>query len=179
MLTLVTRLSDIINTWRRDSLSLEPIRAMMGAGLADYLHIPFTYCWSPSLVPKPKDWAANIGALTPLIIPHNDYRMLILTILDVCGFFFRDAPDYSPPSELETFLKDGPTPIYIGFGSIVMDNPEKMSQIILEAVGKTGVRAIVSKGWSKLGTGMQDPNVFFLDECPHGRFCFIFEGDYH
>lgn len=51
-----------------------------------------------------------------------------------------------------------------------MDKPEKMSQTILEAVRETGVRAIVSKGWSKLGTGMEDPNVFFLDDCPHGRF---------
>lgn len=61
MLTLRFRLVDIINMWRKDSLSLEPIRAMMGAGLADYLQLPFTYCWSPSLVRTPADWPSNIG----------------------------------------------------------------------------------------------------------------------
>lgn len=58
---LMFSLEDIINTWRENSLSLEPIRAMMGIGLADYLHVPFTYFWSPSLLPKPSDWAPNIG----------------------------------------------------------------------------------------------------------------------
>jgi UDP:flavonoid glycosyltransferase YjiC (YdhE family) len=90
----------------------------------------------------------------------------------VCGFFFRDPPSYTPPSELEEFLKDGPAPIYIGFGSIVMENPENMTRTILDAVHETGVRAIVSKGWSKLGTGVRDPNVFFLDDCPHGKSLF-------
>jgi hypothetical protein len=47
---------------------------------------------------------------------------------------------------------------------------EKMSQTILAAIRETRVRAIVSKGWSKLGTGMHDRNVFFLDDCPHGRW---------
>ena len=140
---------------------------MMGAGLADYLHIPFTYCWSPSLIPKPKDWASNIGIGSWL--SDNYKRDHSLRITDVCGFFFRDPPRYSPPSELEEFLKDGPAPIYIGFGSIVMDNPGNMTRTILEAVHETGVRAIVSKGWSRLGTGVQDPDVFFLDDCPHGR----------
>lgn len=40
----------------------------MGAGLADYLHVPFTYCWSPSLVPKPKDWPSNIGKQIQILI---------------------------------------------------------------------------------------------------------------
>jgi hypothetical protein len=102
-------------------------------------------------------------------LSNNYKRDHSLRVTDVCGFFFRDPPEYSPPSELEEFLKDGPAPIYIGFGSIVMDNPENMTRTILESVHETGVRAIVSKGWSKLGTGVQDPNVFFLDDCPHGR----------
>lgn len=88
----------------------------------------------------------------------------------MCGFFFREPPDYTPPVELEEFLKSGPTPIYIGFGSIVMDNPQVMTEIILCAVRDSGVRAIVSKGWSKLGEGYSDPNVIFIDDCPHGKY---------
>lgn len=61
LLILVIRLIDGVNVWRKSCLSLEPIRAMVGVGLAEYLHVPVTYLWSPSLVPKPPDWASNIG----------------------------------------------------------------------------------------------------------------------
>lgn len=54
------RLGDIINKFRR-SLDLEPVSTAEGPNLADNLKIPFTYCWSPGLVPKPRDWHAHIG----------------------------------------------------------------------------------------------------------------------
>lgn len=53
-----------------------------------------------------------------------------------------------------------------------MDNPQIMTEIILCAVRDCGVRAIVSKGWSKLGKGYSDPNVLFIDDCPHGKYWF-------
>ncbi len=87
---------------------------------------------------------------------------------DVCGFFFREAPDFDAPDDLRTFLNDGPPPVYIGFGSIVIDDPNKMTAMILEAVQQTGVRAIISRGWSKLGTGREsDKQVFYVGDCPH------------
>lgn len=40
--------------------------------------------------------------------------------------------------------------------------------MILEAVRQTGVRAIISRGWSKLGGSQEsDSNVFYLGDCPH------------
>jgi UDP:flavonoid glycosyltransferase YjiC (YdhE family) len=49
------------------------------------------------------------------------------------------------------FLKAGPPPVYIGFGSIVVDSPEALTSLIFSAVKKAGVRALVSKGWGGLG----------------------------
>lgn len=94
---------------------------------------------------------------------------------DVCGFFFRDPPQYDPPAELAKFLHAGPPPVYIGFGSIVIDDPAKLTATILQAVRETGVRAIVSRGWSKLGGSDDDQggydydkrNVMFIGDCPH------------
>jgi hypothetical protein len=54
------RLGDIVNTWRH-ALDLEPIPFTEGPLLAETLQIPFTYCWSPALIPKPADWPAHIG----------------------------------------------------------------------------------------------------------------------
>lgn len=89
----------------------------------------------------------------------------------MCGFFFRDAPQYTPPPELDAFLNAGPAPVYIGFGSIVIDDPEKMTNILLDAVRALGVRAIISKGWSKLGAAVTDlsQDVMLLGDCPHGK----------
>ncbi|CAG8279064.1 unnamed protein product [Penicillium salamii] len=137
-------LGDVINQWRI-SIDLEPIPATVGPSLPEALKVPHTYCWSPALVPKPKDWPAHI---------------------DVCGFFFRDPPSYSPPSELAEFLQAGPPPVYIGFGSIVVDNPQKLIDTVVIAIVRSGVRAIISKGWSGL-VGAPNPNIYYIDDCPH------------
>ncbi|KAJ5424558.1 Glycosyl transferase family 28 [Penicillium cf. griseofulvum] len=137
-------LGDVINRWR-NSIDLEPIPATEGPGLAETLKIPYTYCWSPALVPKPRDWPGHI---------------------DVCGFFFRDPPSYSPPSELREFLQNGSPPVYIGFGSIVVDDPQKLIDTIVLAVVRAGVRAIISKGWSGL-VGSPNSNIYYIDDCPH------------
>lgn len=120
----------------------------MGPVMASALKIPFTYCWSPALVPKPPDWPAHI---------------------DVCGFFFRNPSPYNPPKDIDQFLRNGPPPVYIGFGSIVLDDPTKMTASILDAVHMLGIRAIISRGWSNLGgnASKDNKNVLFIDDCPH------------
>lgn len=59
-LTWTTSLGDVVNTWR-GNLGLEEVDFSEGPLLAETLRVPFTYCWSPSLVPKPKDWGQHIG----------------------------------------------------------------------------------------------------------------------
>ena len=104
---------------------------------------------SPALIPKPADWGNNI---------------------DISGFFFLDlASSFTPEPELAEFLAAGPPPVYIGFGSIVVDDPNAMTRMIFDAIHKSGVRALVSKGWGGLGAddvGIPD-GVFMLGNCPH------------
>lgn len=101
------------------------------------------------MIPKPKDWG-----------PH----------IQISGFFFLNlASNYTPAPDLAEFLAAGEPPIYIGFGSIVVDDPNAMTQLIFEAVKKTGRRALVSKGWGGLGAdelGIPE-GVFMLGNCPH------------
>ncbi|KAE8397505.1 hypothetical protein BDV37DRAFT_289365 [Aspergillus pseudonomiae] len=62
----------------------------------------------------------------------------------------------------------GTTPIYIGFGSIVVDDPAQLTKTLFEAVRLTGQRALISKGWGKLGGDVDIPdNIFLLGNCPH------------
>jgi UDP:flavonoid glycosyltransferase YjiC (YdhE family) len=63
---------------------------------------------------------------------------------------------------------DGAKPIYIGFGSIVIEDPKALTDMILQALELTGTRALISHGWSNLGQGYEsNDNMFFLDDCPH------------
>lgn len=59
--------------------------------------------------------------------------------------------------------------MYIGFGSIVVDDPNALTTMIFEAIRRVGVRALVSKGWGGLGGEQLDlpPGVMMLGNCPH------------
>jgi hypothetical protein len=98
---------------------------------------------SPALIPKPKDWDSHIS---------------------LSGFYFLSlASNYQPDPELAEFLAAGPPPVYIGFGSIVVDDPNAMTELIFEAVRKTGQRALVSKGWGGLGADdLNKPDGVFM-----------------
>ena len=76
-------------------------------------------------------------------------------------------PTYTPPKDLADFLASGPSPVYIGFGSIVIDDPTRLTNILLEAVEASGARAIISRGWSKIGEASARSGIFYLDDCPH------------
>lgn len=73
-----------------------------------------------------------------------------------------------PPEGLSKFLEAGEPPVYIGFGSIVVDDPDQFTKLIFEAVRKAGIRALVSKGWGGLGDeGSTPDNVYMLENTPH------------
>ncbi|KAJ3335083.1 hypothetical protein HDU93_006551 [Gonapodya sp. JEL0774] len=139
-------LGDIINDFRQYDLGLSRLDIQTGPWIAKQLRIPHSYTWSPNLIPKPADWGDHI---------------------DVVGFFFLPGSGekgYQPPAELTTFLEKKDKPIvYIGFGSIVVDDPNKLTMTIFEAVRKAGVRALVSKGWGGLGgSDLEVPEDVYL-----------------
>jgi sterol 3beta-glucosyltransferase len=86
-------LGGLTNRFRTKRLKLRELANREGPGIADYLKIPYMYCWSPNLIPKPADWKEHI---------------------DVSGYYFLEDSDYTPDAVLLDFLEAGPTPIYIG-----------------------------------------------------------------
>ena len=120
ILKLIRRLSGVINKFRTKTLGLDDLTTYSGASVTERLDIPWTYCFSPELVPKPKDWAAHIGMSARLQFDQFSlvsYSRMGLThiIADVVGFYFLDlAQNYQPPADLMEFLNAGPPPVYIG-----------------------------------------------------------------
>ncbi|KAG2179075.1 hypothetical protein INT43_001925, partial [Umbelopsis isabellina] len=94
--------------------------------------VPFLYCFSPSIVPSPLDW---------------------MDWVHCTGYWFLDNPqtNWQPDEKLLEFLNnenDQRPIIYVGFGSIIVPDPDEITKVISESVLKAGVRAIISKGWS-------------------------------
>ncbi len=142
-------LGDLVNRFRVKTLGLEPMSTLWAPGQLFRLKVPYTYLWSPGLVPKPPDWGPEI---------------------DIAGFVFLDlASSYKPPQELVKFLEAGEEPIYIGFGSISgVEDPDAFTRMVFGAVEKAGVRAVISKGWGDMGKGMEIPDsIMLIDNVPH------------
>jgi vancomycin aglycone glucosyltransferase len=80
-------------------------------------------------------------------------------------------PDDRPlPPEVETFLRAGSPPLYVGFGSMPDDEPGRTSRRVLEAARMAGVRLLLSAGWSGLGGGEDlGPSVLGVGPVSHGR----------
>ncbi|KAM7526641.1 hypothetical protein LguiA_016543 [Lonicera macranthoides] len=138
---------DVINDFRKKKLKLRPVTYLSGS-YSSPPDVPYGYIWSPHLVPKPKDWGSNI---------------------DVAGFCFLDlASNYVPQDTLVEWLKHGKQPVYIGFGSLPVQEPEKLTQIIVQALEMTGQRGIINKGWGGLGNMAESKDfVYLLDNVPH------------
>ncbi|KAK3954229.1 hypothetical protein QBC32DRAFT_95369 [Pseudoneurospora amorphoporcata] len=142
-------LGDLVNNFRVKTLGLDPVSTLWAPGATYRLHVPFSYLWSPGLVAKPQDWGEEV---------------------DVSGFVFLElASTFKPPDDLVKFLDAGEAPVYIGFGSIVVDDADRFTQMIFDAVKQAGVRALVSKGWGGLGGDSLDvpENIHMLDNTPH------------
>ncbi|KAK9803534.1 hypothetical protein WJX73_005456 [Symbiochloris irregularis] len=148
--------SDLLDKLRTEELGLPTMGHLfqIGFGYAHYYtnhKVPFTYAWSEAVAPRPKDWKSYI---------------------DVAGYFTLDSTAserYKPPKELEEFLAEH-DPIYIGFGSLVVDDPEKLTRKIFAALKETGEAALIGKGWGNLGVieGEEPPeNVLLIDAVPH------------
>ncbi|KAL2163771.1 hypothetical protein VTH06DRAFT_5830 [Thermothelomyces fergusii] len=118
-----------INRWRRRLLGL-PNTSLEKLQINK---VPFLYNFSPYVVPPPLD--------------YSDW-------IRVTGYWFLDEGDrnWEPPKELTDFIdkarRDGKKLVYVGFGSILVPDPAKMTQEVIDAVLKADVRCILSKGWS-------------------------------
>ena len=138
----------LLTDWRKSN-GMSPRK---GKPCPDYTlgpnRIPVVYALSEALLPRPKDWPETIA---------------------MNGFWLqKDARPQPPAPELEDFLRAGEPPIYIGFGSMVSGDMEKTFGIVIEAVRRTGLRVLLSGGWSGLTETNDLPeNLFLCGDAPH------------
>jgi UDP:flavonoid glycosyltransferase YjiC (YdhE family) len=101
---------------------------------------------SRHVLPRPVDWAQH----------HR-----------ITGYIFEDDPEWEPPRSLVDFLQSGAKPVYIGFGSLRERKPEALTRLLLDAVERAGVRAVLLSGWAGLGTLRVSNDVHVVEYAPH------------
>jgi sterol 3beta-glucosyltransferase len=131
----------------RDRLGLPRVLQRNLSAYAFACGVPHVHLFSEAVQPRPADWPSWAT---------------------VAGFCFLDAPrSWVPPADLVRFLDAGPPPIYVGFGSMTGLDPESLTRLAVAAVRKAGGRAVLVSGWSALGAGLLNDDVFVAADVPH------------
>ncbi|MFD4867173.1 glycosyltransferase [Streptomyces sp. NPDC058412] len=71
------------------------------------------------------------------------------------------------PAALMAFLDAGTPPVYVGFGSIPLRDPEGVARATVEAIRAQGCRAVLSRGWADLALIDDQDDCFVVGEVNH------------
>ena len=144
--------------WQMSKASIKRFWKDKFAGIPHNFSNPFSQLQSENrltlvacsnyVFPKPQDWSKEV---------HNT------------GYWFLDEDYRSPPKELQEFLQAGTPPVYVGFGSL--GDPTKavqMTELVIEAIERSGQRGILAKGWNGMTEMTQIPKtIFMVESIPH------------
>ena len=139
---------DIINEFRQELLGITKLpKSTSPLQMANGKPIPVLHGYSELVSPRPSDW------------PNTAH---------VTGYWFLEREnDWQPSVELIDFLKAGEKPVYVGFGSMAGRNPQRMANIVVDALQKAKVRGIIATGWGGLDVSNLTETIFKLDRVPH------------
>jgi len=83
-------------------------------------------------------------------------------------WIFRDTSGLD--ARVESFVRAGAPPIYVGFGSMVAKPSLDLGQRVVRAARLAGRRVIVAGGWASIDKGLQESDdVLAIAEAPHDQ----------
>lgn len=110
---------------------------------------------SPAFCPPRPDWGANQV---------------------ICGFFNlpEEARPWDMPDDLRQFLKAGPPPVYITFGSMlaVLKDKKQLTQttrMLVDSARQAGCRAIIQSRWPEIDEIPEDDTIYRISAAPHPK----------
>ncbi|CAK7230156.1 Sterol 3-beta-glucosyltransferase [Sporothrix bragantina] len=183
-----------INRWRNNVLGLRNTTLEK----MQINKVPFLYNFSACVVPPPLDWSDWIRVTGYWFLDEgtsNNTKAVDSSADASDATETSEAtteatketkaaevkPAWEPPQDLLDFInkarRDNKKLVYVGFGSIVVPDPAKMTQEVIDAVHKADVRCILSKGWSERLAKKDDdappveevmpPEIFPIKSAPH------------
>jgi sterol 3beta-glucosyltransferase len=144
-LRMVDRLCTQAVTELRHRLQLPPASPSAMRRRQEQANWPVLHGFSTALVPRPRDWRSGMKVVGTWW-PHHDAAERL-------------------PADLEDFLHAGPRPVLIGFGSMAAGDGERLSEIAVRALRRTGLRGILQSGGAGLAADGDD--VLTIGDVPH------------
>ncbi len=135
-----------INRWREATLHLPSLPIQGYFEKIGTRQIPIVNGFSQHVVPRPDDWHENIH---------------------ITGYWFPEDKHWQPSEDLSAFLAAGTPPVFIGFGSMPIKDPQRTTTIVLDALKQSGQRGILHMGWGNLGNQPLPDTVFKIDYAPY------------
>ena len=134
--------------WRRDA----GMTATGPFGPASRLYtgrVPVVYGFSSLVVPPPDDWPAWHRAAGYWTAPAR-------------GSWDRED------ARVAAFLRDGPPPVFVGFGSMTSRNPQRVLARVVEALRVVGCRGLLT-GARALPARLEAPDMLVAEGFSHAR----------
>ncbi|GAA5053100.1 glycosyltransferase [Streptomyces similanensis] len=129
----------------RHRLRLPPLSPAATRRRQERADWPVLHGFSTALVPRPADWRPGLDVVGNWW-PHHD-------------------PAARLPARLEDFLRAGPRPVLITFGSMAAGDGERLSGIAVAALRRAGLRGVLQAGRAQLAADGDD--VLTLGDVPH------------
>jgi len=136
-----------VNRWRREELGLPPWPLQGCFHQLAARRVPVLNGFSAHVVPRPADWGEHVH---------------------ITGYWLPVDEGWQPPTALLRFLEAGPPPVYVGFGSMPLRDPERVTAMVLDALQLSGQRGILGAGWGGLGQQDLPETVLQTDYAPYG-----------
>ncbi|THA63815.1 glycosyltransferase [Streptomyces sp. A0958] len=129
----------------RDRLGLPPASPAETRRRQERANRPIVHGFSTALVPRPSDWRPGLHVVGNWWPHHAAAERL--------------------PTDLEDFLRAGPPPVLIGFGSMAAGEGERLSGVAVRALRRAGLRGILQAGSAGLAADGDD--VLTVGDVPH------------
>jgi sterol 3beta-glucosyltransferase len=132
---------------------VNPLREQLGLKpLADPLAVDslsgrlILFALSEHVTPQPPDWPSRCH---------------------FTGYFRLREENWHPDPSLCEFLEAGEAPVALSFGSMALDNPDAVTDVVFEAVHLARCRMVIQRGWAGLGQQGVPETVRVIDYAPH------------
>ena len=136
-----------VNAWRTTQLGLPPLPLVPSVSQTVHSKSLILNGFSPNVTPCPKDW------------PTNAF---------ITGYWYLDdGRSFMPEPALDSFLRSGPAPVCVTFGSEVGPRTSLTLKTVLSGIRSSGLRAIVIAGWMDQSDMHSDSEIFFADSASY------------
>ncbi|MFE1593351.1 glycosyltransferase [Nocardia sp. NPDC058705] len=113
----------------------------------------------------------EIQAYDPLLFPgltqEWGHRRPLVGFLDLAPTTRAAIGDAEDSAELDDWLTAGQPPLYVGFGSMSIVEPERLARTFTEVADELGLRLLVATGWSEFMAGATGDTVRVVRTVDH------------